>query len=252
MGTRDRLLRCGERRDGQSWKMMNPNQCRNLIKPNSSLTEVCTTAECPRQPSSYWNVSPWSQVPVNLIIYYTVLQVSTSTFCVKQKSIKSMCAYTHCTDSYFSYNHNVFKTPSTQMLLSKFLKNETKVLCKHKYMQLTTFSSVLCFHLILIILHDYFAYNVRYQCLYSDIETLAGNNCHSPELYITLNVYISSECEFFSFQCSVTCHLGEQTRLVHCLDKVTQELSSDCNDTEKPDSIKLCLSKPCPKLGLYV
>lgn len=62
MGTRDRLLRCGERRDGQSWKMMNPNQCRNLIKPNSSLTEVCTTAECPRQPSSYWNVSPWSQV----------------------------------------------------------------------------------------------------------------------------------------------------------------------------------------------
>lgn len=77
-------------------------------------------------------------------------------------------------------------------------------------------------------------------------------NCHSPELYITLNVYISSECEFFSFQCSVTCHLGEQTRLVHCLDKVTQELSSDCNDTEKPDSIKLCLSKPCPKLGLYV
>lgn len=109
MGTRDRLLRCGERRDGQSWKMMNPNQCRNLIKPNSSLTEVCTTAECPRQPSSYWNVSPWSQ-------------------------------------------------------------------------------------------------------------------------------------------CSVTCHLGEQTRLVHCLDKVTQELSSDCNDTEKPDSIKLCLSKPCPKL----
>lgn len=91
MGTRDRILRCGERRNGQSWNMESPNQCRNLIKPNSSLTEVCKTAECPRQPSSYWNVSPWSQV--NLMIYYSLNITREYIIFVKQRLQIDMSIY---------------------------------------------------------------------------------------------------------------------------------------------------------------
>lgn len=91
-----------------------------------------------------------------------------------------------------------------------------------------------------------------YQCFYSDIEILVGNNCYLLEFYIILNVYIFFECEFFFFQCLVICYLGEQIRLVYCLDKVIQELFFDCNDIEKFDFIKFCLSKFCLKLGLYV
>ncbi|KAJ8302660.1 hypothetical protein KUTeg_019056 [Tegillarca granosa] len=47
-------------------------------------------------------------------------------------------------------------------------------------------------------------------------------------------------------KCSVTCGNGVQTRLVHCIDEATQELSEGCNDSLKPVSRKSCTNTPCP------
>lgn len=48
-------------------------------------------------------------------------------------------------------------------------------------------------------------------------------------------------------QCSVTCGLGTQTRLVHCLDEQTQELSTGCDTNRKPDTKQPCVKPVCPK-----
>ncbi|CAC5398713.1 A disintegrin and metalloproteinase with thrombospondin motifs 18,A disintegrin and metalloproteinase with thrombospondin motifs 16 [Mytilus coruscus] len=48
-------------------------------------------------------------------------------------------------------------------------------------------------------------------------------------------------------QCSVSCGRGSQTRLVHCLDELTQELSTGCDWAKKPDSQNVCVKPECPK-----
>ncbi|XP_071173065.1 A disintegrin and metalloproteinase with thrombospondin motifs 16-like isoform X1 [Mytilus edulis] len=48
-------------------------------------------------------------------------------------------------------------------------------------------------------------------------------------------------------QCSVSCGRGSQTRLVHCLDELTQELSTGCDRGRKPDSQNICVKPECPK-----
>ena len=52
------------------------------------------------------------------------------------------------------------------------------------------------------------------------------------------------------FQCSQTCGEGYQTRLVHCLDKNTQELSMGCDADAEPSSRRACRSPACPTLGM--
>ncbi|KAG9351670.1 hypothetical protein JZ751_022921 [Albula glossodonta] len=45
-------------------------------------------------------------------------------------------------------------------------------------------------------------------------------------------------------ECSVTCGSGQQRRLVQCLDP-NGKAASDCDDTERPNSIRVC-GDPCP------
>lgn len=57
---------------------------------------------------------------------------------------------------------------------------------------------------------------------------------------------------FVVFQCSVSCGRGSQTRLVHCLDELTQELSTGCDRGRKPDSQNICVKPECPKPGILL
>lgn len=48
----------------------------------------------------------------------------------------------------------------------------------------------------------------------------------------------------------MTCGTGVQTRLVHCIDEATQELSEGCNNALKPVSRKSCTNTSCPTPGI--
>ncbi|KAL4235465.1 A disintegrin and metalloproteinase with thrombospondin motifs 18 [Mactra antiquata] len=50
-------------------------------------------------------------------------------------------------------------------------------------------------------------------------------------------------------ECSVTCGVGRQTRLVHCMQQKYRRLATNCDNTTKPSKLQACQLDPCLNPG---